>query len=162
LPVGADNYILTADSTTASGLGWKAQKAITGATSGISVTLSGTQSITAGVQAKVAFVTEEWDIDNEHVSGTYTAKKAGYIEASGQLTFNVAADGDQLNVFIKVNGVNVSNSTAQASDANNQVVPFKKLLNLAINDTVEIHVQNANNNDTLQSSSDGTFWQMIQ
>jgi phosphopantothenoylcysteine synthetase/decarboxylase len=91
LAVGADATVLTADSTTATGLKWAAA----GSTSGpaFRVTRTATQSISTATWTKVQFNSETFDTDNCFDATTnyrFTPTKAGYYQLGGFIT-NVSA-----------------------------------------------------------------------
>jgi hypothetical protein len=84
LTVGANNTVLTADSTTATGLKWAAPAATSGPTFRV---YRGTtdQTFSAATSTKVQFNEETWDTDNCFDSTTnyrFTPNKAGYYQIS--------------------------------------------------------------------------------
>jgi hypothetical protein len=87
LGVGANNTVLTADSTTATGLKW----ATPAGSSGPAFTVyrnTSDQSISAGVYTKVQFNAESFDTDNCFDSTTnyrFTPNKSGYYQMNVNL-----------------------------------------------------------------------------
>jgi hypothetical protein len=83
LAVGADNTVLTADSTTATGLKWASASGTT--FPAFSVYSTTGQSPSAGVWTKIAWNTEEFDTANCFDLSTerFTPNVAGYYQISG-------------------------------------------------------------------------------
>ncbi len=94
LAVGTNGQVLTADSTTATGLAW----ATVGGSSGpaFSVYLSSNQTgLSSGVYTKVNFNTEDFDTDNCYDSSTnyrFTPNKSGYYQLNASVMGRVAGD----------------------------------------------------------------------
>lgn len=108
LGVGTNGQVLTADSTTATGLAW----ATAGGSSGPAMAAYGgaDQSISAGVWTKLTFNNEFFDTDNCFASSRFTPTKSGYY----QITGNAGADGTgDMYVFFYKNGTSAGNPMAQ-------------------------------------------------
>ncbi len=104
LAVGTDGQVLTADSTTSTGLKWATASSSSGPTFMVKRNSNQT-GISSGVWTKVAFDTELWDTDNCFDSSTnhrFTPNKAGYYQLNVVVAGRVAA-GD---VNIYKNGSN--------------------------------------------------------
>lgn len=125
---------------------------------GVSATVSAATTLTAGVNAKVVFDSENWDLGSDMASGTFTAPVAGKYRVSGQLRFLVALDQDGLFVIPYVNGTANNNAIySPSSGVGNQTVPFNVVLDLAANDTVEIYAQNQTTNDSISATANHSF-----
>jgi hypothetical protein len=101
LAVGTNGQVLTADSTTATGLKW-ALDGNAGASFGVK--LSGVQTVTANTWTKVTFNSEDWDTDSSFDSSTnyrFTPTVAGYY----QFNLNLMSSGSTQGAFYK-NGSN--------------------------------------------------------
>jgi hypothetical protein len=85
LAVGANNTVLTADSSTATGLKWAAVAASSGPTFQGSASV---QNPTQNVDTKVTFTTENWDSDGCYASSRFTPTKAGYYQVNYSVALN--------------------------------------------------------------------------
>jgi hypothetical protein len=86
LAVGANNTVLTADSTAATGLKWATASSTSGPA--FFAYRSGNQSITTGTGTKVAFNAESFDTDNCFDSTTnyrFTPTKSGYYQMNSSI-----------------------------------------------------------------------------
>ncbi len=84
--VGANDTVLTADSTQATGLKWAAPASSSGPT--FSVYLNSAQTITTATLTKVQLATEVWDSDNCYDNTTnyrFTPTKSGYYLMTGYM-----------------------------------------------------------------------------
>lgn len=107
LTVGANNTVLTADSSTATGLKWETPAS--GSTfSGVSVRNSSHLTLTNGVTLVGTFNTEDYDTDGYHSTVSNTSRltvpagKAGKYEISCIMTFNkTSATGLRAAQFVK-------------------------------------------------------------
>lgn len=79
LAVGTNGYVLTADSSTATGLKWAAATAASGPTFS-AYKSDGTQSYSTSTWTKVTFVTESWDSAGNFESSRFTPTTAGYYQ----------------------------------------------------------------------------------
>jgi hypothetical protein len=105
LTVGANDTVLTADSTTATGLKWAAAA---GGSSGPTFRVyraSTDPQLTINTATKVQFNAEDWDTDNCFDSTTnyrFTANKAGYYQFNTSIAFDTTgAVGRNELVFYK-------------------------------------------------------------
>jgi len=94
LAVGTNGQVLTADSTTATGLAWAAGGGSSGPTFWVRRATS-SQSMSSGVSTKIQYNSEEFDTDNCYDPTTnyrFTANKAGYYS----LNCNILMDGGSM------------------------------------------------------------------
>ena len=98
LTVGANNTVLTADSTTATGLKWAAATATSGPT--FRAYRNANQTVSTGTWVKIDFDTESWDTAGNFASGRFTPLTAGYY----QLNYMVNFAGTANNIVIYRNG----------------------------------------------------------
>jgi hypothetical protein len=85
LAVGANNTVLTADSTTATGLKWAAASASSGPTFQGSASV---QNPAQNTDTLVTFTTENWDSDACYASSRFTPNKAGYYQVNYSVALN--------------------------------------------------------------------------
>jgi len=92
LAVGTNDQVLTADSSTATGLKWASITASSGPT--FKAYKSTNQTVTKNTFTKITFDTENWDTAGNFASSTFTPTIAGYYqfnvetEISGSGTLN--------------------------------------------------------------------------
>ena len=92
LAVGANNTVLTADSTTATGLKWAASG---GSMVGAQAYRTTNQAITAGVITAILYTTETFDTDAYHDTSTNTSRmtipsgKGGKYLLTGSLAYDI-------------------------------------------------------------------------
>jgi hypothetical protein len=90
LAVGTNGQVLTADSTAATGLAWASAATSSGpAFNAYRLSGSGTQSITNGVNTKIALDGEYFDTDSNYSTANYrfTPTKAGYYQINATFAF---------------------------------------------------------------------------
>jgi hypothetical protein len=85
LGVGANNTVLTADSTAATGLKWAAASV---AFSGVSVTRTSNQSIPNNTTTKINFDSENYDTDSYHDNSTNNTRLTIPSGKSGKYSIN--------------------------------------------------------------------------
>jgi hypothetical protein len=129
--------------------------------SGCSVYLSANQSITSGTITKVEFDSENYDSQNEFDSTTnyrFTATKAGKYLITLSIDFDVAAAGDNLFVYGRVNGSDVMQFDKFDTPSNGfQSITMSKVVNLSANDYIEAFGRNVTNDDSILSGIDKTY-----
>lgn len=136
LGVGTNGQVLTADSTTATGLKWAA------ASGGFLPTArarpSSAQNVAANTTTKVTLGTEDWDSDNCFASSRFTATTAGYYQVN-----SVVAVGNGSTAGIVYNYIYKNGALYQANYTNTMLYAFADLstmIYLAVNDYVELYV----------------------
>jgi hypothetical protein len=143
LAVGANDTVLTADSTTATGLKWAAA-AGGSAFSGASVGSSTDQTISSATYTALTWDTETFDVGGYHDNATNNSRitipsgKAGYygIYAWCQVDGNTSA---ARTIVIYKNGSSAQSSAIPAS-ATFPTMQISGVLNLAVGDYIEIFV----------------------
>jgi hypothetical protein len=94
LTVGANDTVLTADSTTATGLKWATPAASTPTFAGCRLTKSAAQAIPNNTETALTFDTETFDTDGYHSTVTNTSRitiptgKGGYYQLSAACAFD--------------------------------------------------------------------------
>lgn len=144
LAVGSNDQVLTADSSTATGLKWATPAA--GSTySGCSAYRSSSQTLTAGAYTAIQWNAEHWDTNTFHDNSTNPSRftvpsgKAGYYSFKFNLGIG-SITGD--NYFhIRVNGTTKWNFSWDTNSPTN--LQGNATLNLAVGDYVELFVYNA-------------------
>ena len=124
--------------------------------SGCYVYLSANQSITAGTETKINFDTVVYDVQNEYDTTNYrfTANEAGIYVITASIVFDVAASGNRLRGFLKVNGNYKLITGYTTADDYYHHITFGKVLRLNAGDYVEIFAKNGTADDTITSSSE--------
>jgi len=142
LAVGANDTVLTADSSTATGLKW-ATPASGSTFVGVRLTKSGGQSITNNTGTMVTWDTETYDTNGYHSTSTNTSRitipagKAGYysITATGGFSGNVT--GQRYYAFYKNGTLELIIGRAAGYSADT-VLSGTAVWNLAVGDYIEL------------------------
>jgi hypothetical protein len=157
LAVGANNTVLTADSSTATGLKWAASGGTTIDTFGVNKTT--TQSVTTAVATKITFDNEQWDTGNNFASSTFTATETGYWQFSTSLRMYQNTAAPQV-IRVYKNGSHLYTLGALNESADNYNCGAF-IVSLATNDTVELYAYmegsspNINGSGTIQAIFQG-------
>ena len=145
LSVGANDTVLTADSSTATGLKW-ATPAATGFV-GVSCTGTGTQTLSTATWTAITWDTEEYDTDGFHSTSSNTSRitvpagKAGKYLFTSHINLDTSSGtGRRLNKFYK-NGVAADISFVEIPPVSGAYVAALNsiILNLTVGDYVEIY-----------------------
>ena len=144
LAVGINGQVLTADSTTATGLNWAT--AASGSTfAGCVLTNSASQSISGSTLTTVTFDTESIDTDGYHSTSTNTGRitipagKAGKYLITGMGAFTFNATGSR-SIWIYLNGSAKTSWQSMPTSAGGTGLIASFILDLAVGDYVELKV----------------------
>jgi hypothetical protein len=99
LGVGTNGQILTADSSTATGLAWATP--ISSEPVSFWARQSSSQSFTASTWTKIDFGSEQFDSDNYFASSRFTPLKAGYYDLTADLSFEGSGSGLNITAIYK-------------------------------------------------------------
>ena len=156
LAVGTNGQVLTADSTTATGLKWAAAGS---AFAGCRTYLTTNVSTSNNTYTAVNFNAETYDTDGYHSTTTNTSRitipsgKAGYYYITGQTQF--ASNSTSFRIAqLRKNGTGVTQgSRINATSGNGTSVMAEDVLNLAVGDYIELFILQ-NSGGTLTTDAD--------
>jgi hypothetical protein len=156
LAVGANNTVLTADSSTATGLKWATAGT---AFAGVALTKSAVQAIPGTTYTSITFDTEDFDTDGYHSTVTNTSRitipsgKAGYYLVTANTS---TSGGSQFAVHTIVkNGSIYKQSFPGLATANGYAAStLVVIMNLAVSDYVETSVY-MNSGVNIESNAQG-------
>lgn len=146
LAVGTNGHVLTADSTTATGLKWAA--AASGSTFvGVSVYQANLQTIANNTATALTFTSENYDTDGFHSTVTNTSRltvpsgKGGYYEIKMQGYWDQSATGIRQARLYKNGAVLMYSGDFETDDASAYVPSMVSMVtNLAVGDYIEFYV----------------------
>lgn len=150
LGVGANNTVLTADSSTATGLKWAAA---TTSFVGCSLWKSGNQTISNNVDTNITFNNEEVDTHGFHSTTTDTdritipAGYAGKYLLVSQMYFNANNTGIRRSEFLKNGGYFARGTMVQAATGNALFLSVTAFADLAVSDYVTCSVRQSSGGD---------------
>jgi hypothetical protein len=142
LAVGANDTVLTADSTAATGLKWATPAASTPTFVGASAKDNADQAIPNTTYTKLTFNTEQFDTNAFHDDSTNTSRmtipsgKAGKYLITGCINWQSNSTGQRIFVVFKNNSLFQSFGSEAASGNANAISSFVK--DLAVADYVEL------------------------
>lgn len=149
LAVGTNGYVLTADSTAATGLKWAA---ISSTTQGCSVYRSANLTVTTASTTDVTWDSELFDTDGFHDTASNTARFTVPAGLGGKylLVVNIEWQGSMAStnpiVYIDKNATNTimwNQETLGADDSGTINMNFSTVLSLAAADYIKIQVRQA-------------------
>ena len=97
LGVGANDSVLTADSTAATGLKWATPAGSSGPA--FRAYTSTTQSVSASTFTKIVFGAENFDTDSRFTSNDFTPNKAGYYQLNTTIEVTGPGGGDYFYIY---------------------------------------------------------------
>ena len=97
LTVGANNTVLTADSSTSTGLKWAVAGG--GSLPTFSAYDTASQSLSANTATKITYTIENWDEGSCYASSTFTPTTAGYYQVSAMFDIQPTSSS---NIWIKI------------------------------------------------------------
>ncbi len=109
-------------------------------TSRVSVTLSGNQAIPATTDTKVAFDTEDYDVNDEFASNRFTAKKAGFYHVDTQIYMLFVAVDISCTCKLFKNGAEIRYKHKMSDDDRASNPNISADVYLAVDDYLEIFV----------------------
>jgi hypothetical protein len=147
LPVGTNDQILVADSSTATGLKW-ATPASGASFAGVAVTKTANQLINDTTYTVLSFNSEDLDIGGYHDNASNNSRltvpsgKAGYYYAYFSIAFagNSSNGGSGRRAFIMKNGAVASlcNDQSDVSTTVNKSLTSSNIFNLTVGDYLEV------------------------
>lgn len=162
LAVGTNGQILTADSTTATGLKWAAASSTTPAYVGCYAYKSADQTISTGTYTAITLTQEDFDTDSFHSTVTNTSRMTIPSGKAGKYLFNFSLQWSGSTTAQRVLGI-YKNGTQfsllenpAGGTANSFTQSASIVMDLAVNDYVELFgYQNTGGNLTVYGTGSG-------
>jgi hypothetical protein len=156
LAVGANDTVLTADSSTATGLKWAAPSTPTFL--GCRVTKSANQALVTATNTAITWDVEDYDTNTMHDNVTNNSRitipsgQGGYYLVQANLVYNDPNSSYSIAIF--KNGAAVKRNYSGTTNANDQDIEITAVLNLAAADYIEIFGrQNSGGNKNVMSNA---------
>jgi len=124
LGVGTNGHVLTADSTTATGLKWAAVPASTPSYVGALVYFFSSQNLTSGVNTILTFTNEAWDTNTFHDNSTNTSRMTIPSSYGGKYLVQIVAcvtTGTDTTIRLLKNGASISSRGLNGSSLQQHV-----------------------------------------
>lgn len=153
LAVGANNTVLTADSSTATGLKWATPSSPSYV--GVLLTKTASQTYTANTEtAAITYTTESWDTNSFHDNSTNTSRitiPSGY--GGKYLIYTLFATDDGINTYMYSNVQVTGGTTFRIAEVkglggNNFTLQGVRIFNLSAGDYLEHKLQIGDNKTT--------------
>jgi hypothetical protein len=145
LAVGSNDQVLTADSSTATGLKWAAIPASSPTFSGCGLSQSGAQSISNTTQTDLTFDTEAFDTDAYHSTSTNTARitipagKGGYFLVTARVSYASNSSGTR-GLWLRKNGTEVATCFTQpVATSDITTVQINQIMALTVGDYITMN-----------------------
>jgi hypothetical protein len=161
LAVGTNNQVLTADSSTATGLKWAATGAPTA--QGVAVFNSGDQTLSSGTYTTSTYDSEYFDTDAFHSTSSNTGRLTVPTGLGGKyaIVVNVICSSSlngSLTAKLQINGSDKNRFALSLASGVASSVTFTSLVSLSAADYVELLVyQNTGSNQPLSTFQYGMF-----
>jgi hypothetical protein len=166
LTVGANDTVLTADSTAATGLKWATPSAGGSTYAGVSVQKTAQQSLSSGTFTLVSWDVENFDTDAFHDNSTNNSRitipsgKGGKYLLSGGLRFTSGSAAGNRAATLYKNGTDLNYIFFQppTTTTNDNLQPFSFVVSLAAADYLQLYAYQ--NSGTTLNLDNLSYWQV--